>query len=137
MSECRKKDVKGHCRIQSQTWIDWVHEALLFMSLEAEDSYPKVKWRHKDYAAQSVDCGTLRGFGENLLDDEDWHGNTCQHKPNVEVEEKVFDVEMPRLRSEYLRSSSSSAEDVVHYNFPRDDHWYFVEEGVDQEFDKL
>ena len=42
--EPTSEEVDSHRSVEAQEWIDGVHEALLFMGLCGEDSYPYIDW---------------------------------------------------------------------------------------------
>lgn len=37
-------DVKCHGGIEAESWVGWIHEALLLVRLNAEDKEPEVEW---------------------------------------------------------------------------------------------
>lgn len=108
------------------------------MGLEAENTQPEVKWAHENNAAKpGYSSSVLWTAREYLLQEEEGESSDRQYKPNIEVEEKVLDVEMPWFGTVNFRAFSRAAEDVVEDDIQRDNHRLLVEKPRYNEFKKL
>jgi hypothetical protein len=66
-----------------------------------------------------------------------WHSGYRKYKPDIEVQEKVPDIEVPRFSPIDLRASARSAEYVVHYDVERHKRFIFIKEGRYDKLEKL
>ncbi len=99
------------------------------MWLQTEDRQPKVKWRQEYDAAKTCDSAAWLRLGEKLLYDKKRKCGNCQHKPDVEIEQEISDVIVPRLSSINLWSSSWATEYVIEDNVERNHNESSVEEA--------
>ncbi len=123
--------MQGQGRVEGQEGVRRVHEPLFLVGLQGEDGEPHVEGREEDEGAQARLEGLAGGAaGEDFLQQEERQGDKGEDEPDVEVEEEVLEVEVPRLSAVQV-GAASGGEDVVLDDVPRDNLDLFVEKGVD------
>jgi len=78
--------VKSHGSVECEEWIGRVHETLLFMRLQREDSKPHIEGREDDESAQTG-LGSLRcaAAEKEFLKQEEGQRQEGQNEPQIEV----------------------------------------------------
>lgn len=86
------------------------------MGLQGEYGEPQVEWREEDDSPQGGGKGTATR-SDDLLQEEKWQRDQSQHKPQVEVQGQVLEVERPWLSAVQFWTAAFG-ENVVPDNVP-------------------
>ena len=135
VSKCSKQSVNSKGSVEGKEGIGRVHEPLFLVRLQRENGKPHVERSQEDHGAEAG-LESLGRLGQELLQHQDGKGEECQDKPDVEVQGKVLEVEIPGLSAIKL-GAAGLGEDVVLDNVPRGNLDLPVEEGVDQHISEL
>ena len=122
--------------VESQERINRIHESLLLVRLGNKNTKPHIKGsKEGDRPQKCLRISSTRP--ENRLEGQQWRCKHGENKPNVEVKQKVLNVERPWFRSKNLRTLSFSPKDIVSNNIPRHNGELLEEDIVDSNFKSL
>lgn len=122
--------------IQRKERVCWVHESLLLVRLDRENGQPHVEWEHKCDRSQESRLRRLPRL-EKSLEGEKRPAGQRQHKPHVEIEEQISNIESPRLRAKDVRPFACTPENIVRNNVPGHHYQFTIKGAVDRNLKKL
>jgi hypothetical protein len=115
--------------VEGKSRICRVHEALLLVWLQCEDTQPEIERADKDDTSKK---GLVRdGLLDNdVLNQDERERAQCEEEPYVEVQSEIAHVEMPWLDAIEIGAFAAAAEDIVHDYV----QWYNGKATVEESF---